>query len=101
MELSKKLKENAEFLKSKCDKFNIKEVSSADLYYSDGAATGADFKIELGLKGTNYIRYIYVWPSGKWVSMSNNEDVKKLITEWIEQVKNLPEFKQENTSADR
>jgi hypothetical protein len=87
MELTKKLRDNHEFLKSKCDNFDIKEVSGADLYYSDGAVQGADFKVEFSLKGTNYMRHLYVWPCGKWLCMSNNEQVKTLITEWIEQVK--------------
>jgi hypothetical protein len=88
MELSKKLRENCEFLKSKCDTCDIKDVTGTDLYYSDGAVQGADFKIELSLKGTNYIRYVYIWPSGEWYSASNDPRIKEAITEWIDQVKN-------------
>jgi hypothetical protein len=88
MELSKKLRENCEFLKSKCDKFDIKDVTSVDMYYSDGGVQGADFKIELSLKGTNYIRYVYIWPSGEWYSASNDPNIKVVIDEWINQVKN-------------
>lgn len=88
MELSKKLRENCEFLKSKCDEFDIKDVTSVDMYYSDGGVQGADFKIELSLKGTNYIRYVYIWPSGEWYCASNDPNIKVVIDEWINQVKN-------------
>ena len=88
MELSKKLRENSEFLKSKCDTCDIKDITGIDLYYSDGGVQGADFKIELSLKGTNYIRYVYIWPSGDWYSASNDPRMKEVINEWIEQVKN-------------
>jgi hypothetical protein len=102
MELSKKLRENCEFLKSKCDEFDIKEVTTVDLYYSDGGVKGADFKIELSLKGTNYIRYVYIWPSGEWYSASNDKKIKQLINEWIQQVKlKLKLIMQENTSVDK
>ena len=98
MELSKKLRENFEFLKSKCDNFEIKDITGTDLYYSDGTVQGADFKIELSLKDTHYIRYIYIWPSGEWYSASNDQKIKELINEWIEQVKVIT---QENSSADK
>ena len=98
MELSKKLRENFEFLKSKCDNFEIKDITGTDLYYSDGTVQGADFKIELSLKDTHYIRYIYIWPSGEWYSASNDQKIKELINEWIEQVKVIM---QENSSADK
>jgi len=102
MELSKKLRENREFLKGKCDNFEIKDITSHDLYYSDGGVQGADFKIELSLKGTNYIRYVYIWPSGEWYSASNDEKIKQLINEWIQQVKfKLKLIMQENTSVDK
>jgi hypothetical protein len=102
MELSKKLKEDHEFLKSKCDTFEIKDITGTDLYYSDGLVQGADFKIEFILKDTNYLRYIYIWPSGKWYSASNDEKIKQLINEWIQQVKlKLKLIMQENTSVDK
>ena len=88
MSLSKKLRDNIDILKSKCDKIDIKDITTTDLYYSDGGVQGADFKIELSLKDTNYMRYVYVWPSGEWYSASNNEEMKNLIVEWIEKVKN-------------
>jgi hypothetical protein len=99
MELSKKLRDNHEILKSKCDNFEIKDITSVDLYYSDGGVQGADYKIELSLKGTNYIRYVYIWPSGEWYSASNDTRMKEVINEWINEVKNMA--KQENTFADR
>jgi hypothetical protein len=99
MELSKKLRENREFLKGKCDNFEIKDITSHDLYYSDGGVQGADFKIELSLKGTNYIRYVYIWPSGEWYSASNDPNIKVLIDEWINEVKNTT--KQESSSDDK
>ena len=99
MELSKKLRDNHEFLKSKCDNFHIKDITGTDMYYTDGSAQGADFKIELSLKGTNYMRYVYIWPSGDWYSASNDPRVKEVIDQWIEQVKNMSI--QENTSADK
>ena len=68
------------------------------MYYSDGTVQGADFKIKLSLKGTNYIKYIYIWPSGEWYSASNDQKIKELINEWIEQVKVIM---QENSSADK
>jgi hypothetical protein len=46
MELSKKLRENHESLKSKCDNFDIKDITATDMYYTDGSAQGSDFKIE-------------------------------------------------------
>jgi hypothetical protein len=98
MELSKKLRENSELLKSKCDNFEIKDITGTDLYYSDGTVQGADFKIKLSLKGTNCIKYIYIWPSGEWYSASNDQKIKELINEWIEQVKVIT---QENSSADK
>lgn len=99
MEVSKKLREHHGILKSKCDNFEIKDITGTDLYYSDGAVKDADFKIELSLKGTNYIRYVYIWPSGDWYSASNDPRIKESIDEWINEVKNIT--KQENTSDDR
>ena len=95
MDLSNKLKES-DFLKSKCDKFEIKEVSGTDLYYSDGAVQGATFKIEFSLTGTNYMRSVYFWPTGIWLCTSNNEEIKKLITEWVEKL-NISDDKQGRT----
>ena len=99
MELSKKLKEDHEFLKSKCDTFEIKDITGTDLYYSDGLVQGADFKIKFILKDTNYLRYIYIWPSGEWYSASNDPNIKVLIDEWINEVKNTT--KQESSSDDK
>ena len=87
MELSKKLKEDHEILKNKCDIFEIKDITGTDLYYTDGQAQGADFKIECSLKDTNYMRTIYVWPSGKCWCSSNDKKIQDIINEWIEQVK--------------
>jgi hypothetical protein len=98
MELSKKLRENSQLLKSKCDNFEIKDITGTDLYYSDGTVQGADFKIKLSLKDTNCIKYIYIWPSGEWYSASNDQKIKELINQWIEQVKVIT---QENSSADK
>ena len=99
MELSKNLRDNCELLKSKCDNFDIKDITGTDLYYTDGSAQGADFKIKLSLKGTNYIRYVYIWPSGEWYSASSDPRIKETVDQWINEVKNIS--KQENTSADK
>ena len=89
MELSKKLKEHHGLLKSKCDNFDIKNITGTDLYYTDGAVQGTEFKIEFSLKGTNYMRTVYIWPSGEWWFSSNNKEIKDIINECIQQVKDL------------
>jgi hypothetical protein len=98
MDLSKKLRDNYELLKSKCDNFEIKDITGTDLYYSDGAVQGADFKVEFSLKGTQYMRYVYIWPSGDWYSASNDLHMKETINQWIEQVKIIM---RDDTPADK
>lgn len=98
MDLSKKLRENHQLLKSKCDNFDIKDVTGTDLYYSDGAVQGADFKVEFSLKGTQYMRHVYIWPSGEWYSASNDPRMKETINDWIEQVKIIM---RDDTPADK
>ena len=95
MNISKQLKDNEALLRLMWDKlevqdkFAIQPVDELDMYYTDRMAEGADFKIEILLKGDKHINNAYIWPSGDlWVTTSNII-IHGIITRWIDEVKKM------------
>jgi hypothetical protein len=62
------------------------EITGTDLFYTDGAAEGAEYKIYL--YKTGYYNYnIYVRKDGTWFCLNETDMLKKWIALWLESIK--------------
>ena len=79
------LREKISLLKLIYPEIALYEVSSADIYYTDGLAVDAKFKISF-LSYGKYISTVYVKADGTWFSSVASLLVKKAMTDWIQEV---------------
>jgi hypothetical protein len=62
------------------------EITGTDLFYTDGAAEGAEYKIYL--YKTGYYNYnIYVRKDGTWFCLNETDMLKKWMTLWLESIR--------------
>jgi len=79
------LREKISLLKLIYPEIALYEISSADIYYTDGLAVDAKFKISF-LSNGKYITTVYVNANGSWFSTVDSLLVKKAMTDWIQEV---------------
>jgi hypothetical protein len=88
MELSKQLEANFAMLQEGWPECKMHSICGSDLYYTDGLAQEAVFKIEFKQKSL-YITTVYIMKDGDWFSSDykTNILVKKAVNDWIEGIK--------------
>jgi hypothetical protein len=79
------LREKINLLKLIYPEIALYEVSSADIYYTDGLAVDAKFKISF-LSDGKYVSTVYIKTDGTWFSTVDSPPVKKAMTDWIQEV---------------
>jgi len=79
------LQEKISLLKLIYPEVALYEITSADIYYTDGLAVDAKFKISFSNLG-KYMTTVYVNPDGTWFSTVDSFLVKKAMTDWIKEV---------------
>lgn len=67
---------------------SLDSVCGTDMYYTDGAADGAAFKITFK-QGALYITTVYVMKNGDWFSSDyrTNILIKTTVNKWIDRVR--------------
>jgi len=64
---------------------SVSEITGTDLFYTDGAAQGAEYKVYL--YKTGYYNYnIYVRKDGTWFCLNETDMLKKWMTLWLESI---------------
>lgn len=64
---------------------SVSEITGTDLFYTDGAAQGAEYKIYL--YKTGYYNYnIYVRTDGTWFCLNETDMLKKWMALWLESI---------------
>jgi hypothetical protein len=88
MELSKQLEANFAMLQERWPECKMDIIKPIDLYYTDGLASEAVFKIEFKQKSL-YITTVYIMKDGDWFSSDykTNILIKNAVNTWIEEVK--------------
>ena len=81
-----RLIDNFNILKNEWPLCEISNISGTDLYYTDGMAADAMFKIQFH-QGEFYITTVYVKEDGTYYLTVDNIVVKKAIKNWIDTVK--------------
>jgi hypothetical protein len=61
------------------------EITGTDLFYTDGAAEGAEYKIHL--YKTGYHHTIYIKKNGTWFCINETDMLKKWMSLWLESIK--------------
>ena len=81
-----RLIEHFNILKNEWPLCEISNISGTDLYYTDGMAADAMFKIQFH-QGGFYITTVYVKEDGTYYLTIDSIIVKKAIKKWIDTVK--------------
>jgi hypothetical protein len=88
MELSKQLEANFAMLQERWPECKMDSICGTDLYYTDGLASEAAFKIEFKQKSL-YITTVFILKDGDWFSSDykTNILIKNEVNAWIEEIK--------------
>ena len=84
--MSQRLIDNFNILKNEWPLCEILNITWADLYYTDGMATDAVFKIQFH-QGGLYMTTVYVKDDGSYYLTIDNIVIKKAIQKWVDTVK--------------
>jgi hypothetical protein len=64
----------------------VSEITGADLFYTDGAAEDAEYKIYL-YKTKEYHHTIYIKKDGAWFCINETDMLKKWMSLWLESIR--------------
>jgi len=64
---------------------SVSEITGADLFYTDGAADEAEYKIYL-YKTKEYHHTIYIKKDGTWFCINETDMLKKWMSLWLESI---------------
>lgn len=81
-----RLIDNFNILKNEWPFSEISKINGADLYYTDGMAADAMFKIQF-YQGEFYITTVYIKEDGTYYLTVDNIAIKLAIKNWIDNVK--------------
>ena len=86
--ISDELKLNFDKLQVKWHGCELENVTGADIYYTDGMAEGAAFKI-IFKQRTIYITTVFIMKNGDWFSTDHKTNIliKTAINGWIDRVR--------------
>jgi len=63
----------------------VTEITGVDLFYTDGAAQDAEYKIYL-YKTLEYHHTIYIKKNGTWFCINETDMLKKWMSLWLESI---------------
>ena len=76
------LREKFSLLESEYPEAKLEDVTATDVYYTDGMAADAKFKIVFS-KHEKYLTTVYVKDDGGWFSTVENYVIKLAMKAWI------------------
>jgi len=79
------LQEKFSLLESEYPEAKLEDVTATDVYYTDGMAQDAKFKIVFS-KHEKYLTTVYIKDDGGWFSTVENYVIKLAMKAWIQAV---------------
>ena len=85
LSLAQRLRSKVDLIKSKY-RVDLEELTTVDMYYTDGSAQNCDFKL-LFSEDSVVVAIFYVYPGGEFFGTETATEPKALVEKWIDDFK--------------
>jgi len=83
--IAQQLRSKVGLIKSKY-RVDLEELTTVDMYYTDGSAQNCDFKL-LFSEDSVVVAIFYVYPGGEFFGTDTATEAKELVEKWINDFK--------------